>query len=157
MKIQCSKEDCYDWFRRTADYSQITTSEDQYHEYRPTIPAVHLSNPKTKEFNIVRTSLIPGILKTMNHNKHNSLPIQLFEVSDVVVQCKTTETGTRNQRRAAALVVDKVSIFEAIHGLIDHLLTKLNCKSKIILTDSEKKNGLKKTNGVEMKVYELVY
>ena len=30
--------------------------------------AVRLSNPKTKEFEVVRTSLIPGLLKTLQHN-----------------------------------------------------------------------------------------
>lgn len=35
---------------------------------------VQLSNPKTIEFEVVRTSLIPGLLKTLNSNKKESLP-----------------------------------------------------------------------------------
>lgn len=34
---------------------------------------VQLSNPKTVEFEIVRTSLIPGLLKTLNSNSKESV------------------------------------------------------------------------------------
>ena len=40
---------------------------------------VRLSNPKTREFEVCRTSLLPGLLLTLMHNKHNSPPIKLFE------------------------------------------------------------------------------
>lgn len=46
--------------------------------------AVQLSNPKTLEFEVVRTSLLPGLLKCVQSNKAQQLPLKLFEVSDVV-------------------------------------------------------------------------
>jgi phenylalanyl-tRNA synthetase beta chain len=49
------------------------------------IPAVHISNPKTLEFQVARTTLIPGLLKTLAANKKMPLPLKLFEVSDVVL------------------------------------------------------------------------
>ena len=36
--------------------------------------AVQIANPKTIEFEIVRTSLIPGLLKTLQSNQKESLP-----------------------------------------------------------------------------------
>ena len=48
------------------------------------LPAVHISNPKTLEFQVVRTSLTPGLLKTLAANKKMPLHLKLFEVSDVV-------------------------------------------------------------------------
>ena len=47
---------------------------------------VHVSNPKTFEFQVCRTRLIPGLLKTCQANKKLPLPIKLFEVSDVVIK-----------------------------------------------------------------------
>ena len=38
-------------------------------EYSATSPSVSVSNPKTIGFEIVRTTLIPGILKTLANNK----------------------------------------------------------------------------------------
>ena len=49
------------------------------------IPAVHISNPKTLEFQVARTRLVPGLLKTLAANKNMPLPLKLFEVSDVVL------------------------------------------------------------------------
>lgn len=48
--------------------------------------AVHIANPKTIEFQIARTSLIPGLLKTLNSNKKMPLPLKLFEISDVILK-----------------------------------------------------------------------
>lgn len=45
---------------------------------------VKVANPKTIEFQVVRNALLPGILKTLAHNKDMPLPLRLFEVGDVV-------------------------------------------------------------------------
>ncbi|KER29798.1 hypothetical protein T265_03705 [Opisthorchis viverrini] len=50
------------------------------------IPAVHISNPKTCDFQVVRTTLLPGILHTISNNRRLPLPLKLFEVQDVVVK-----------------------------------------------------------------------
>lgn len=55
------------------------------------IPAVHISNPKTQEFQVARTTLLPGILKTISANKKMPLPMKIFEISDVVL--KDSERG----------------------------------------------------------------
>ena len=47
---------------------------------------VHIGNPKTLEFQVCRTSLLPGILKTAANNKSLPLPLKLFEIQDCVVQ-----------------------------------------------------------------------
>ena len=51
---------------------------------------VHVSNPKTYEFQVCRTALLPGLLKTCQANKKLPLPIKLFEISDVVMKGKKT-------------------------------------------------------------------
>lgn len=50
------------------------------------MPAVHISNPKTLEFQVARTTLLPGLLKTLAANKKMPLPMKLFEISDVVLK-----------------------------------------------------------------------
>lgn len=52
--------------------------------------AVHISNPKTLEFQVARTSLLPGLFKTVAANKNMPLPVRLFEISDVVLQDSKT-------------------------------------------------------------------
>ena len=70
------------------------------------IGAVHISNPKTQEFQVgstpilysstftplmqvARTTLLPGLLKTVAANRKMSLPLKIFEISDVVLKDST--------------------------------------------------------------------
>ncbi|EGR27777.1 phenylalanyl-tRNA synthetase beta chain, putative [Ichthyophthirius multifiliis] len=89
---------------------------------------VIIDNPKVKEFNVGRTTLIPGCLKWLCNNRQNKIPIKMFEVGDVVLQDKTQETGTRNERRMCALYTNLQSQIEIIHGLVDYIMMKLNVK-----------------------------
>lgn len=67
---------------------------------------VQLSNPKTIEFQVVRTSLIPGLLRCLQSNKGESIPQKIFEVQDCAVLDSTTDTGARNVRKVCACVLD---------------------------------------------------
>ncbi|KAI8817741.1 uncharacterized protein EV422DRAFT_214421 [Fimicolochytrium jonesii] len=89
--------------------------------------AVKLSNPKSIEYQVVRTSLLPGILKTINANQHFPRPIRLFEVSDVVFKDDSPQYDrrSRNQRNVVALYSGATSGFEAVHGLLDRMMMKL--------------------------------
>lgn len=87
--------------------------------------AVRLANPKTAEYQVVRTSLLPGLLKTIRENKHHSVPIKIFEVSDVAFKDLSLERKSRNERHFAAAWYGKSSGFEVVHGLMDRVMLML--------------------------------
>ncbi|XP_053657918.1 phenylalanine--tRNA ligase beta subunit [Anopheles marshallii] len=89
------------------------------------IPAVHIANPKTLEFEVVRTTLIPGLLKTLAANRKMPLPLKLFEVSDVVLADSKSEVGAKNERRVCAVNCNKTAGFEVVHGLLDRVMQLL--------------------------------
>ena len=70
--------------------------------------AVHIANPKTLEFQIARTTLLPGLLKTVQANLKMPLPMKLFEISDVVLKDGTRDVGAKNERQLCALYYNKV-------------------------------------------------
>jgi len=86
---------------------------------------VKLANPKSLEYQVVRTSLLPGLLKTIRENKAHALPIKVFETSDVVVKDPSAERQTRNIRHAAAIWCNKTAGFEVVHGLLDRMMAML--------------------------------
>ncbi|MEM4560728.1 MAG: phenylalanine--tRNA ligase subunit beta [Candidatus Caldarchaeum sp.] len=45
---------------------------------------VRLANPATREYTMVRTSVIPSLLSTLASNKDNPYPQRIFEIGDVV-------------------------------------------------------------------------
>uniref|UniRef100_A0A3P9GYG9 Phenylalanine--tRNA ligase beta subunit n=1 Tax=Oryzias latipes TaxID=8090 RepID=A0A3P9GYG9_ORYLA len=91
--------------------------------------AVHISNPKTAEFQVARTSLLPGLLKTVAANRKMPLPLKLFEISDVVLKDETKDVGARNSRRFCAIYYNKSPGFEVIHGLLDRTMQLLEVKA----------------------------
>lgn len=79
-------------------------------------------NPRSADFEVVRTSLMPGILKTIGHNKDHPKPIKIFEVGDVVLLDDTKDVGASNRRHLASLYCGATSGFELIHGLVDRIM-----------------------------------
>lgn len=107
--MQCSHEENFAWLG-TPDDGQT---------------AVKIANPKTLEFQVVRTSLLPGLLKTIRENRSHALPLRIFETSDVVFKDVARERQARNVRHAAALWCNKTAGFEIVHGLLDRAMAML--------------------------------
>ena len=95
--------------------------------------AVRLANPKTAEYQVVRTALLPGILKTIRENKHHTVPMKVFEASDVAYKDISLERKSRNERHFAAAFYGRSSGFEVVHGLLDRIMLAL--KSAFITSE----------------------
>lgn len=107
--ILCSDDENFAWLNRKDDGTT----------------AVRLANPKTPEYQVVRTSLLPGVLKTIRENKHHAIPIKIFEVSDVAFKDPSRERKSRNERHLVAAWYGKSSGFEVVHGLLDRIMLML--------------------------------
>ncbi|KAI0487680.1 phenylalanyl-tRNA synthetase [Xylaria cf. heliscus] len=107
--ILCSHDENFAWLNRQDDGAT----------------AVKLANPKTVEYQVVRTSLLPGLLKTVRDNKSVRLPLKIFETSDIVVKDDSLERRARNERRWAVAYCGKTSGFEVVHGLLDRIFLML--------------------------------
>ncbi|KAI8556759.1 hypothetical protein RHMOL_Rhmol05G0280000 [Rhododendron molle] len=90
--------------------------------------AVIIGNPRSSDFEVVRTSLMPGMLKTIGHNKDHPKPIKIFEVGDIVLLDETKDVGAVNRRQLAALYCGATSGFELIHGLVDRVMEAIGCQ-----------------------------
>ena len=116
--ILCSHDENFAWLNRKDDGET----------------AVKLANPKTAEYQLVRTSLLPGLLKTVRENKHHSVPIKIFEVGDVAFKDLSLERKSRNERHFAAAWYGKTSGFEVVHGLMDRIMLMLK---SVFITSEE--------------------
>ncbi|KAF2858276.1 phenylalanine--tRNA ligase subunit beta [Piedraia hortae CBS 480.64] len=105
----CSHDENYKYLNRKSSGEQIT-----------------LQNPKSAEYQIVRTSLLPGLLKTIRENRKHGVPMKIFEVADVVFKDVKAERRSRNERHFAACWYGKTSGFEQVHGLLDRIMRMLN-------------------------------
>ncbi|GAU41961.1 hypothetical protein TSUD_135750, partial [Trifolium subterraneum] len=93
--ILCSKKENFSMLNRKDDKSK----------------AVIIGNPRSSDFEAVRTTLMPGILKTVAHNKDHPKPIKIFEVGDIAI-LDDNDVGAKNLRQLAALYCSANAGFE---------------------------------------------
>jgi phenylalanyl-tRNA synthetase beta chain len=134
-----SSKENFTLLRREGKEDQRNFVVENPHVYNPFAPPVHVSNPKTKEFEIVRTSLLPCVLKVVANSKAMPPPIRMFEISDVVIQEPTREVGCKNVRRVCMVHAGQKAEFEKTHGILDQVLYALNCEP-----EHEHKEGSKR-------------
>ncbi|NWR87610.1 SYFB ligase, partial [Furnarius figulus] len=91
---------------------------------------------------VARTTLLPGLLKTIAANRKMPLPLKLFEISDIVVKDPNTDVGARNYRHLCAIYYNKSPGFEIIHGLLDRIMQLLE-----VPPNEEKGYTIKATEG----------
>ncbi len=78
---------------------------------RPESESVGILNPVLEESNILRLSLLPGMLLLLEANKHNELPQRIFEIGDVHRPVRT--------RYFAAVSIHPKATFAEIKSLAD--------------------------------------
>jgi phenylalanyl-tRNA synthetase beta chain len=123
-----SRKENFTQMRRAEKIEEVWRTAARPHEYSTSSVSISVSNPKSKDFEIIRTSMLPGILKTLANSKHNPPPIKLFEVGDVVIQDPTRETMSKNVRRICAVDAAMVSKFADMHGVVDQIMYSLGCE-----------------------------
>lgn len=89
-------------------------------------PVVELENPKTIEYTVCRSWLMPCLMKILSRNRHREYPQRIFEVDDVVVLDENSETGARNVRKLAAVSIHSEADYAEIKAVVDTLLKILN-------------------------------
>lgn len=137
--ILCSHDENFAWLNRKDDGKTC----------------VKLENPKSAEYQIIRTSLLPGLLKTVRENKHHSVPMKIFEVSDVAFKDLSKERKSRNERHFAAAWYGKSSGFEVVHGLLDRVMMML--KSVYLTREEGMKNDKVAKEGYWIEEVDGVY
>ena len=92
---------------------------------KPDDKSAKIKYSSCKEFEYMRSSLIPGILKSIEANKANQLPYKIFEISDVVITDQENEVGAVNRRELCFAYTNNVSSMEIVQGMVDLLMKKI--------------------------------
>lgn len=111
----------------------VMSSEDvQVRKMRlKNVNLVKIANPVSKEFSVMRHSLLPGLLNILSKNAHVELPHRIFEIGDVIVLDKLSETKTSNNTNLAALISDYSVGYEDIQAVLYATLRNLKIRFKI--------------------------
>jgi phenylalanyl-tRNA synthetase beta chain len=86
---------------------------------------VKLANPISLEYTMIRESLLPGLMKNLMDNRHESFPQKIFEIFDVVKVDETAETKTRRELHVGGVSSHPTACYTEIKSVTEALLTNL--------------------------------
>ncbi len=89
---------------------------------------IKLANPVSSEYSILRESLLPGLLKNLMDNKHESFPQRLFEVSDVGRINLHLETRCERRLHVAGVLSHSTANFTETKSTAEALLSNIRLK-----------------------------
>ncbi|MGY5872099.1 MAG: phenylalanine--tRNA ligase subunit beta [Candidatus Thorarchaeota archaeon] len=81
-------------------------------------PVVVTTNPRSKDYSVLRNALLPILMDFVSQNQHADYPQRIFEVGDVVVPAESMETRTVQIPSVCGLVSDvKVNITDLMKDI----------------------------------------
>ena len=86
---------------------------------------VQILNPVSKEFDTVRTTILPKLMDTLFYNRSEEKPIKIFEVGDTILLDDTRETGARREVHLSAVSYHESADFTEIRSTIDFIMASL--------------------------------
>lgn len=107
------------------------TNERVHYEFMRIKPenTVKLANPVSLEYTIMREMLLPGLMKNLAENKHESFPQRLFEVSDVAKINTRLETMCERRLHLAAVSSHSTANFTEMKSFSEALLANLGLEN----------------------------
>lgn len=88
----------------------------------------HILYPISEDHTIVRPTILPNLLEILSINKHRELPQRIFEVGEVVVNCRTIQ-------RLGAVAIHPQANFTEIQAVVDAVLRERRIAYEV--TDSD--------------------
>ncbi len=108
----------------------ITNQSLHYGKMRRKVEAaIRLANPISTEFTIMRRDLLPGLMKNLAENKHESFPQKFFEVSDIIQLNPKLETRCERRIHVAAVSSHPTANFTEIKSVVEALVANMGVKS----------------------------
>jgi phenylalanyl-tRNA synthetase beta chain len=113
----------------------LTNKQDQTTNCNLKIEVIEIANPKTSEYNCLRTWIIPSLLQVLKNNKHNEYPQRIFEIGTTFKNNTKEETNVKENDRLAILLCHKKADYTEIKQILDSLLSSLQLKYSIEETE----------------------
>jgi phenylalanyl-tRNA synthetase beta chain len=109
----------------------ILANELDHHQKMRRKPGkmIVLANPVSTEYSIVRSDLLPSLMKNLADNKHQAYPQRIFEVSDVIEINEKAETRTERRLHVAGVSSHPTANFTEMKSYVETLLANLGLKN----------------------------
>ena len=103
----------------------LTNEEIQFKKMLVEGDAIKISNPVSELYTQTRIWLLPGLMDFLSKNTKESYPQKIFEIGDVILIDKNSETRARDLRKVAAVIASNGSFFAEAKSIVLEIAKKL--------------------------------
>jgi phenylalanyl-tRNA synthetase beta chain len=108
----------------------LMTLAELTEKMKSTAKTVSLKN-SVGDYNHLRNSLLPSLLKNLFENQHHEYPQNIFECGRIFAYDKSTETGIAEKERVGIVLCQEKTDFTEIRQVIDALLLSLGIEGAV--------------------------
>ena len=113
----------------------VTNKEFQNKNMLTNLPLIEIVNSISKEYNILRSWVIPSLLEILKNNKHHEYPQRIFTIGSIFKIDNKEETNIEENERLAVAIADEKTDYTEIKQILDYLLRMLNANYDIEETE----------------------
>lgn len=106
----------------------ITNKDDHNKKMLFESDVVELENALTKEYGVLRSWMIPSLMKVLSENTNREYPQNIFETGRIFKKDKNTETGVQENDRLGVVLCSQNVDFTRIKQAFDALMNALDIK-----------------------------
>ncbi len=96
---------------------------------------IEIANPMSENYQFVRNSILPSLLRAESTSANAIFPHKIFEVGKVAYICDEENTGTRTRQNLGLLTAASNANFNTLASEISSLLYFLDHEYKVVETD----------------------
>lgn len=87
---------------------------------------IELIDPVSKDYNSLRSWIIPSLLNVLKENKHNEYPQDIFNIGAIFKKDNATESGTSEAVRLCVALCNQKADFTEIKKVLDYVFKMLD-------------------------------
>jgi len=113
----------------------LASKDDQGKNCNINPELVEIKNSQAEGRNVMRSWLIPSLLRTLSENKHREYPQNIFEIGDIFKLNPKTETGVEETLSLAVVMSSEEVDYTKAKQILDNLMKALNLEANVIETE----------------------
>ncbi len=141
------EEDSFEIFKRKIAYIlvglglietmtyHITNKEKHNKKMMIDLKCIQLENALTKDYNILRSWVIPSLMEVLTNNKHNDYPQKIFDIGVCFKENPIKETKTEEFTRLAVATTHSTADYTEIKQYLDALMRAIDLEYEVYDTD----------------------
>ncbi len=104
---------------------------------------VQITNPVSKEYDTLRTNILPKLMETLLFNRSEEKPIRIFEVGDVILLDPKEETGAKRELHFSAISYHEDANFTEMRSALDFLMNAMGKFNQFEIKSSDNPTFIK--------------